>query len=180
MACLNRLTLWVPNVLGHPDATRRVGQLSALGGASSVISLLTSVALSAMVGVLPILFLLFLLRILLRNERVAAIGLVVILTALGIDARPPWGSEAPWVVVPLTLVLEALTVLTLMRFGVVAGVVSTLVYFCFWNFPITLHISAWYSGSGYAVLFVILAITLYGFRTSLGGRPLFDTASLED
>jgi hypothetical protein len=180
MACLLRLTVWVPNVRGHPDATPGAGQLSALSGVSSVLSMLISGPLWAMAGVVPILFLLFLLRILLRSERVAAVGLVFILTALGVDTVPIWHSQAPWIVLPLTLMLEALTVFTLMRFGVLAVIVSTFVHLCFWNFPITLQISAWYSGIGYAVLFVVLAIALYGFRTSLGGRPLFDIASLED
>ena len=39
---------------------------------------------------------------------------------------------------------------------------------------------AWYSGIGFAALFVVLAVTLYGFRMSLGNRPLFDSAGVED
>ena len=48
------------------------------------------------------------------------------------------------------------------------------------GFPITIHVSAWYSGIGYAGLALLLAMAIYGFHTSLGGQPMFGRASLED
>jgi hypothetical protein len=41
-------------------------------------------------------------------------------------------------------------------------------------FPITLDTSAWYSGIGYVGLTVLAAVLLYGFRTSLGSRRVFN------
>jgi hypothetical protein len=48
------------------------------------------------------------------------------------------------------------------------------------QFPITLDVSAWYSGTGYAALAVFAAIVLYSFRTSLGGRSLLSASHLDD
>jgi hypothetical protein len=47
-------------------------------------------------------------------------------------------------------------------------------------FPVTMQLSAWYSGIGLAGLALLLALTIYAFHTSLGGQPLFGRASIED
>ena len=44
----------------------------------------------------------------------------------------------------------------------------------------TLHPSAWYAGFGYAALLMIAALALYGFRISLGGRPILDTLGADE
>jgi hypothetical protein len=44
---------------------------------------------------------------------------------------------------------------------------------------LTLNTSAWYFGSGFAAFLMVLAITFYGFRISLGSRPLLDLAGVE-
>jgi hypothetical protein len=46
--------------------------------------------------------------------------------------------------------------------------------------PITIQLSAWYSGVGLTGLALMLAFALYAFHTSLGGQPIFGRASLED
>jgi hypothetical protein len=47
-------------------------------------------------------------------------------------------------------------------------------------FPITLQLSAWYSGIGLTGLALPLAFAPYAFHTSLGGQPMFGAALLED
>ncbi len=39
--------------------------------------------------------------------------------------------------------------------------------------PITRHLSAWYAPSGILVIAVVATLAIYGFRTTLEGRPLF-------
>jgi hypothetical protein len=48
------------------------------------------------------------------------------------------------------------------------------------NFPLTTHGSAWYSGISLAGILLIAAMAFYGFYTSLGGRPVFGGAVLEE
>ena len=46
--------------------------------------------------------------------------------------------------------------------------------------PLTTQSSAWYAGISLARILVLDAITLYAFYTSLGGRPVFGGAVLEE
>ena len=48
------------------------------------------------------------------------------------------------------------------------------------SFPITTQLPAWYVGIGLTGIGLLLALTLYAFHTSLGGRPLFGRAILEE
>ena len=46
-------------------------------------------------------------------------------------------------------------------------------------YPVTFDTSAWHAPAGFAVLALIAALALFGFRTSLGGRRLLDSLSTE-
>jgi hypothetical protein len=71
------------------------------------------------------------------------------------------------------LINAALPVFALLRFGLLGGISFGMVYGLL-VLPITFQPSAWYAPGGYAVLLVIAAITLYGFRTSLGSRRMLE------
>jgi hypothetical protein len=44
----------------------------------------------------------------------------------------------------------------------------------------TLELSAWYAPRALPILLVFAALVAYGFHTSLGGKPPFGKALLED
>jgi len=48
------------------------------------------------------------------------------------------------------------------------------------TFPLTFQGSAWYAGISLAGILLIAAVTFYAFYTSLGGRPAFGGAVLEE
>ena len=48
------------------------------------------------------------------------------------------------------------------------------------NFPLTTQGSAWYAGMSVAGIVLMAAVVLYAFYTSLGGRPVFGGAVLEE
>jgi hypothetical protein len=48
------------------------------------------------------------------------------------------------------------------------------------NVPLTTQTSSWYAGISLAGILLMAAMALYGFYTSLGGRPLFGGAVLEE
>ena len=64
------------------------------------------------------------------------------------------------------------------RFGLVAFAALASVTVIFGFTPITFQVS-WYAGYGYAALLLIAALALYGFKTSLGGRPALSFAAME-
>src|SRR5215471_7467133 len=105
------------------------------------------------------LFFLFLVRMLLRSELLAAAGLCVIVAFLA--GTQSWNA-APWI-----LIATALFTVVQTRFGLFASVVTWEVLLVWFNFPMTLHTSAWYFNLGFAGLAIILALTVYGFRISL-------------
>jgi len=89
-------------------------------------------------------------------------------------------SDAPWVIAPFVLAANICGFMLLKRVGLGAFVVAMFVDRLFHDFPLTVHASAWYAGYGYAALAIVAAIALYGFKTSLGGRPFVADVGLDD
>jgi len=71
-------------------------------------------------------------------------------------------------------------VFLLIRFGLLALVANYVLWYILTHFPLTTQGSAWYAGISLAGILVMAAITLYGFYLSLGGRPAFGSAVLEE
>ena len=65
----------------------------------------------------------------------------------------------------------AVILLLLVRLGALATISCTYVH-AFFNMPISMDVHAWYVERGWLALAMVLAIALYGFFTSLGGRKL--------
>ena len=127
---------------------------------------------SAVLYGMVFLFILTLLRMLVRKTWLAAILWCVVLAA-------PVTGQSPsleWV----AGVVRALMMLgILLRGGLLALVVALYFMFSLLEVPLTLDVAAWYSMHAMPVLTVLLALTVYGFHTSLGGKPALGGA-LED
>jgi hypothetical protein len=78
------------------------------------------------------------------------------------------------------LVFSSLAVFVMIRFGLLALVANFVVYSVLSNFPLTFQVSAWYSGISVTAILLIAAMAFYGFYFSLGGRPAFGGAVLEE
>jgi hypothetical protein len=117
------------------------------------------------------LFILFLLRVILRRDW-AAISVFVLLSG----AR--YAVSFAGVVLPIIIVIGAIRALVLIRFGLIAEMVTSLVWTLFMTSPMTLDTSAWYAGPGYATAVFFGAIATYGFTTALGGRSLLEPAAI--
>ena len=70
----------------------------------------------------------------------------------------------------------------LVRFGLVIVTAFSMeaVVIVFTESPIAFQPSAWYFSAGLFGLAIIAAITLYGFRTSLGSRRLLNVSRVGD
>ena len=117
---------------------------------------------------------LFFLRVLLRRQIVAVIFYVLFFSVLF--------NTIPWSFVTFAtyVVLNAICVFVVMRFGLIAFAVALVVWLFGTSFPLTLDASAWYSGYGYAMLAMFAAIVLYAFRKSLGRQSLLAPSHLDD
>ncbi len=118
-------------------------------------------------------FIFFLIRLVLRNERLAAV-VTVLLVSL-----PPVFGDQPVLNTSENLVLWSLALIVLIRFGLLALVVALCLSNMLQAYPLTGHLSAWYAGPTILVFFLILAAAVFGFYNSTAGKPLFGRISLD-
>jgi hypothetical protein len=156
-----------------PPYPGTLGPDSLLGIRSAMGDLLFYVLVFVLYS-LMIFFFLFLVRLLMRNDWIAAI--VVVLVAASTNT----GGDYPIVTFVEGAVLWLSIVLILKRFGLLALVVGLVIQNVLQVFPITSHFSRWYASSGLAGILVIAAVGVYGFYISLEGKPLFSAAALDN
>ncbi len=158
--------------LGYPQPQPSPGTQSVLLGARAIVAHVSGLLVLAPGFWLTCLFVLFLLRALLRKEWVAAVAWVLLFTFFSAGSNP-----VDWVG---TLIFFSLAVIVMIRFGLLALIANFMVFFILQSFPLTFHMSVWYAGISLTGILLIAALTLYAFHTSLGGRPLFGSAVLEE
>ena len=75
-------------------------------------------------------------------------------------------------IVGITIAISALVIV---RFGVLASVALWFTFYCAiaGNAPWTTSVSVWYARTTMLAIAAILALAIYGFRTTLAGRPLW-------
>jgi hypothetical protein len=112
---------------------------------------------------------------LLRKEGAAAVAWVILFTAF-IGAGNLLAPEA----LAGNLIFVVVAAFLLIRFGLLTMVAHDVVWTILETFPLTFQGSAWYTGISLSGILLIAAITLYAFYTSLGGRPVFGGAVLEE
>jgi len=128
---------------------------------------------SAVLFGLVYIFLLVLLRVLLRNTALAMAAWCLMSAAplLGVSPVLEWGTG---------LLRAIVALLTLVRGGLLAWIVSCYVLFSLIEVPLTLDIGAWYAMRTLPIALVILGLALFGFRQSLAGKPALGWAFFED
>ncbi|MFZ0062447.1 MAG: serine/threonine-protein kinase [Pyrinomonadaceae bacterium] len=120
-------------------------------------------------------FLLFLLRAVSRRQWLAALIFVLIFTAAFTA-----GSPDPMITAPFAVLVNALTVIALLRFGLVTLTTSFFVLQLLSSIPLTTKLSAWYGGNEIIALLAVLALATFAFHTSLGGQKLFEGKLLDE
>ena len=134
---------------------------------------LSSLSVSIGFG-LVLLFLFVLLRALLRRQWIAAVVVVLVGAGTGI-----LGGASVLETMFAALVI-ALDIFVLIRFGVLAAIVSYFVIQVVHPVVLTTNFSAWYAGSTLFALEIVLALTAYAFHTAVAGRPLFTGGFLDE
>jgi serine/threonine-protein kinase len=173
---LVRLGWFVPTWLGHPPTMPYPGPQWQFTGSRAIIADISNSLILSLFASLGLLFFLFLLRALLRKEWAAALVCVLLFTTL----RPPSASQYAPVVLVTGLITTGLQVFLLIRFGLLAVMASSVFNFILGGFPLTTQGSAWYAGISLAGILLMAAMAFYGFHTSLGDRPVFGGAVLEE
>jgi serine/threonine-protein kinase len=185
LTVLSRVAWFVPAWLGEPPTQPLSGpQLQFLGARPIIASILGGVIVSLFVA-LAFLFVLFLFRALLRKDWAAAVAFVLF-TSFSIVSPGLFGggrqSTTAAVVNGLTLMIfNGTAVFLIIRLGLLAE--AACLFFqlgLLESFPLTTQTSAWYADISLAGILLMAAMAFYGFYTSLGGRPVFGGAVLEE
>jgi Protein kinase domain len=114
------------------------------------------------------LLLLFLLRLLLRKEWLAAIAFVVVFAGI----RGPAG-EHPLIETAMYTLIYGILVALMLGYGFLAVMVCVFVTDLVANLAFTTDFSAWYGSTSLLTVLSLIAISLFAFRTSTAGKPLF-------
>lgn len=116
----------------------------------------------------------FVFRVVLHNVPLAVAALAILSFLLGL------GGENAFLEVPGALIGAAILTIVIVRFGLLATVAYSLFSFLLVQGAPSLNLSNWYAMHSLAGLLFLAAVTLYAFRISLGGQPVFGAAALED
>ena len=144
------------------------GMRAAIGGLLGVIAL-------SLVNAVGTYVLIFALRIITRRDWIAA-AVFVLINSVPVALLVP---EKRVLVLIVTLVANGVAMFLLFRFGIVVLVAWNIAALVLSSAPLTLHLGAWYSGTALFCAVALMALTIYAFRLSLAGRPLFTDALFE-
>jgi serine/threonine-protein kinase len=146
---------------GLPSTEYLVGGRTALG--VWLMQIPTSI-----LGTLQFFFLLLGLKVVLRKDWLAAIAFVAVF------ALPRgFSSSYPTVEVPAQILVYAIAVLIVYRFGLVPLACAIFTINMLANVPATADLSAWYMPTSVLALLSVVALAGWGFYQSLGGEPLW-------
>jgi serine/threonine protein kinase len=116
---------------------------------------------------LTMLFFFFLIRTAARSYWVSVVALGVLIAAMNLGQENVIAESVG------ALVLSVLVLTALLRFGLLTLIAAYTTQNLLQGFPVALDPSRWYFARGFVPVLIVLAFALYGFRMSLGSRPVF-------
>jgi serine/threonine-protein kinase len=123
-----------------------------------------------LLSALEMFFLMFLCRVCLRKPWLATLVFVGLVAPL---AGASSFSQGDWIESIVMVLIVVFAVLIMVRFGLLAQVVSGAVGLFIEHGLLTNDFGAWYGESSLVVVAAVSVLALWAFRTSLGGQPLF-------
>jgi len=120
-----------------------------------------------------IMMVLLVLRILLRRAWLAYLVWAIMFVVVATQSGPPQ------LIFPMAVLIIALALIVLLRFGVLGLITTIFVSRVIGTVPLATDFSAWYVGNMLPALVAVLGLSIYGFYTSLGGQPLIRTDLLD-
>jgi serine/threonine-protein kinase len=164
-----------PEWVGARPELAAVDVLGFPYGVKAVMPLLVWRWAYGIMAALACLFMLLVLRLLVHSQHVATAVFVI-----GGAAITSAGAAEFWIVFLTALVSTGVFALLLVRFGLLAAVIQFYVFGLFVFFPVTGDLATWYAGASVTAIVVLAALTIFGFTTSLGGRPALGRAAIAE
>ena len=151
------------------DPSPKVVSTDALLGLRGTIGTLLAMVPSAARNTLIFFFLLFLLRVVLRNQWLAAAVFALIFAALNSVGNPELALS-----LALNLVIWGSIALVVLRWGLLSLAVAYFTDNLLLNVPVTANTSAWYFGNTVFMLAIIVALAVWAARTSISARRVWE------
>jgi serine/threonine-protein kinase len=146
-----------------------------LSGIRHMAGLLLMIQVLKTLQIMVILFLLFLVYVNLR-KRWLGIGVVMLLLTTPGLLQGKTSLEQ----ILFSILSTGLTMLVVLRFGMLPLIAGAVINTLFLNYPITTEFSAWYAGGTLFAITIALTLAGYGFYISLAGRELFPKVILTE
>jgi hypothetical protein len=163
-AVLNAIGLRSPEWLGMPTQVPVGSGLSTLLGTRMELASVVSDVVGGILIGLGTLLLYLIVRLALRRDWLAY-GVVVVLLTLSWS----WSLEPLGLWVILRLATTATFLWLLLRFGLVAAMTAQAVASTLLSIPLTMKLGAWYAQPTCVAVLVVIAVSVYAFRATLGG-----------
>jgi hypothetical protein len=153
-----------PAMLGRPPGFPS-GGLDSFAGLGAPIERVLFACGEALLLATGLFFVVLLLSLILRKDWLAGTTGWLLITAGYLRAYELWTD------VLFAALASALLIFCLIRFGLLSQVFLVFTHeITYKELSITWHLRAWYAHGTILMLFVLVGLALYGFRTSLGGR----------
>jgi serine/threonine-protein kinase len=164
----------LPNWIDLPGMTPVPNATPYFAGAGAAVGRFLWDLRDSLLSTLAVMTILIAGYVLLRRKwpAMALAGLVITLLNLS--------GENLAVEVPAAIAIAALTMFVAVRFGILALAFAQFTKTVLSEAAPTLDLSSWYASRSAPVFVVVLALALYGFRLSLGGRSAFGRLATED
>jgi len=153
------ITAWHPGASSFREAPAFLGNI-----ASNILAVMDAIGSLAAV---------FIVGKITRSKAAGVVALALIVIGISLS------GQNLKIEVSLMTIVAILWVTCLMRVGLLALFVARFVQFTLLDGVVTSDLTRWYAWRGLVELGLVLAIALYGFKVSLGGRSMFG-AALED
>jgi serine/threonine-protein kinase len=168
LALLLSVSSLLPEWLGQGTAAPTINYLDALLGPSRVIALLAVFPFYGIRLAVAALLILLLLKRVLRNERLAAWTLGILLTVIQALEHTGRGNIPAWLGIPLAIVIMGSFTLLLLRFGLLSAALGVAFANAFLAMPLTTDLRSWSSGPIVLVLVSSGLLVFFAFRASQG------------
>jgi hypothetical protein len=142
-----------------------------LSGTRGMFGYVLGTMVEAVFSSLFLLFVAFFCRVFLRKEWLAVLGAIIITCFIALVVEPPNWLTTPVASVAIVAVVGTATYL-LLRIGLLAAVVAFCTMFVAIPLPLTTDLFAPTTIGSIVILCGVTALALFGFRSTLAGRPL--------
>jgi serine/threonine-protein kinase len=161
----------IPRLLGLPLPAPGLPGESALLGSRHDVSLLLLLVRPALIFPMQCVCIVVFYRIIVKRAWLAM--LLSTITLLPIAMSGTFAGEQPLIEIGISITGIALVFGVLLRFGLLALVMTFYTFQSMGLFPLTTDVSRPYAGAAIALLVLITAMSAYGFYASRGDEPLF-------